>query len=535
MLTSAGTAAGRTAAAPALPAPRAARWAASREWSRPARGSSTDPEAAAFPSADPELLAAFSPAALDDALGVAHEALAGYLRDERTMGVELPAPDDLRARAEALMVAPQGGRMDAQRLADVIDLYLSTAIHLRSTGYMARQFSSVIPVTAVFDMVTAMVPQPASFYEAGPLANVADKIMAAEFADLIGWPAGGFDMVSTSGGTLANLSALLAARNTYCHRKWGAGYGAGARLAVAAGADSHYSVARAAAIIGLPPEAIVTLPLNSRRQIDPDGAAAALAAARDSGLDVFAVVAAAGSTPTGAIDPLAQLAELARAEGAWLHVDAAHNGAFLVSDRLRARVSGLGEADSFCLDAHKTLFVPAAATLLFYRDPQAAQRAFTDQASYVFDDPADPWNGWDSGGKNLECTKRPAILNLWLVWTLYGRELLARKLEYLVDLTRDAADHINSQPDFTLTLAPESNILCFQHVPGPMPAQELNELQVAIRDGVRAQGRFLVSKVDLGPRTVLRMVLMNHQIEVEHVAAACDEIRRVAAGIRAAQ
>src|SRR6202000_2697118 len=106
----------------------------------------------------------------------------------------------------------------------------------------------------------------------------------------------------------------------------------------------------------------------------------------------------------------------------WFHVDAAHNGAFLVSDRLRERLKGLELADSFCLDAHKTLFVPGLCTLLFYRDPTAARVAFPERPSYLFDPLEDEMSLFQSGVKNFECTKRPSILNLWLMWALYGRQ-----------------------------------------------------------------------------------------------------------------
>lgn len=479
---------------------------------------------------------AFSAQSFADAAKIAAEKLHELLDGDDIRGVFLEKPADLQDAARALMAPPDEAGFDAGRFADILDLYIRTTIKVHSRGYMARQFSSVVPVAAVFDMVTAMAPQPASYYEAGQLANVADRIMAEEFGRLIGWEPGSFAMVTTSGASLANMTAVLAARNRVLAGSWADGVdpnGRGrGRPAIAIGADAHFSASRVAGILGLGDNQVVRLPLNEHRQIDLDGARAALAAADARGLDVFCIIAAAGTTSVGAIDPIEGLAELAHERGGWLHVDAAHNGAFLVSDRLRPRVEGLRYADSFCLDAHKTLFVPGLCSLLFYRDATVVDTAFPHKASYVFDPEEDEMSLYQSGTKNFECTKRPSIINLWLVWALYGRRLFEQKINYLVELTRAAHDLIVEQPDFEVIHQPESNILCFVHKPDWVAADQLGRLQLRLRDRIRAEGRYFVSKVDLDGRTVLRVVLMNQRIAQADIAGLLDAIRRHASDIR---
>lgn len=477
---------------------------------------------------------AFSTDTLETATSIALEALTEYLDDDVLAGVTLVPPQQLLAEARELMREGSGdGRFPAERFRQIIDLYLRTAIHLRSRGYMGRQFSSVLPATSAFEMVLAAAPQPASFYEAGQLANVADKIIAEEFGAFLGWTPGSFDMISTSGGALANLTAILAARNSYAPMSWSMGVGmpTGRRLAIAASEDAHYSLSRAAGVLGIGDTSIVPLPVDAQRRIDPDGAIRALEEAKFQGLDVFCLVASAGTTSVGAVDPLADLANYARSQGIWFHVDAAHGGALLVSDSLRPRLAGIAMADSFCLDAHKTLFVPAACTLLFYRDPAAARRAFVQEASYVFDHPEDEMTLFESAPKNFECTKRPSIIELWLVWALYGPQVLAAKLEYLVDLTREAHGYFESQPDFRTVTVPDINILAFEYVAPGLPPAALGALQVAIRDRMRADGRYLITKVNIGHQPVLRVVFMNHDLSLSDVADLADEIRRVAAEI----
>lgn len=477
----------------------------------------------------PEILTdAFEPTHFSEAVALAHDRLVNHLHRDEVEGLTQIRPHDLLAQARALMTSGQGDRFDPQRFADILDLYLRTGIKVNSRGYMARQFSSVPPVAAVFDMISALAPQPGSFYEAGPLPNVADRIIAEEFGALLGWPAGSFEMVSTSGASLANMTAVLAARNRHYATGWKEGVAGDARgrPAVAIGADSHFSVTRIAGILGLGEDQVVRLPLNARRQICTEGAAQALNAAAQRGLHVFCIVAAAGSTSIGANDPLPALAEMARERGAWLHVDAAHNGALLVSNRLRSRVKGLELADSFCLDAHKTMFMPSACTLLFYRQRGVAETAFPQKASYVFDPEEDEISRFESGVKNFECTKRPAILNLWLTWALYGRKFFESKLDYLVDLTQAAHDHLTALPDFTVQHEPESNILCFVHRPQGSAGLDIDRLQLELRNRVRDAGRYFISKVDLDGATVLRIVMMNHRIGIEDIAGLVEDIRR---------
>jgi len=380
-------------------------------------------------------------------------------------------------------------------------------------------------------MVTAMAPQPASFYEAGQLANVADAIMAQEFAALLGWAPDQFDMVATSGGALGNLTALLAARNRHVPQAWTEGLQSrsdGRRLGIAVGADSHYSVNRAAGVLGIGESCVIRLPLDDQRRICVYEAASVIDRAAREGIDLFCLVASAGTTPTGAIDPLDELADLAAERGLWLHVDGAHAGSFLVSERLRPRLRGIERADSFILDAHKTLFVPAACTLLFYRDALSSQLAFEQVASYVFDDPYSEASRIESGGKNLECTKRPSIVNLWLLWSMYGPELLAAKLETLVELTVMAYAVIDEQSDFRVVHRPQSNILVFQYTPDGFDASEVDSLQRALSDRVRARGRFLISKTDVGDACALRLVMMNHEITELDVRELLDEVREAA-------
>ncbi|MEU3460657.1 pyridoxal-dependent decarboxylase [Streptomyces sp. NPDC006733] len=455
-----------------------------------------------------------------------------HLSDFSIKGLELTEPASLSRAARALMAPDQTGiaAFDEKKLEAIIDLYVRTGIQVHSPGYMGRQFSGVVPLGGVIDFVSSVVNQPSSFYEAAQLPNVAERIMADELNRFIGWDQGRFAMVTTSGGSLANLTALLAARNHKFPHFWTEGsslLGGQARPAIAVGSDVHYSVSRAAGIMGIGEGQIVRLPLNDKLQICMDQAGPALDAAERRGLQVFCVVASAGSTSVGAFDPIDELADLARARDLWLHVDGAHGASLLVSDTLRHKMRGIEKADSLTWDAHKMMFVPAPCTLLFYRNEERSRGAFRQTASYVFDEEVDVYTELDSGERNFECTKRPMIMPLWTLWSLYGRALFAEKIEYLCQLAESAHRTLQAERDFETVHRPEANILCFRYRPADLAEEDVHGLQVAIRDELKIQGNFFISKVNIGGVAALRVVMMNHRIAGEHFRMLLGEIRRV--------
>lgn len=455
-----------------------------------------------------------------------------YLKDHSVKGLHLTEPSVLMQTARKLMTKDGAAvtAFDEARFKSIVDLYMQTGIHVHSPGYMGRQFSGVIPLAGVFDFMSSVLNQPSSFYEAAQLPNVAEHIMAEELNRFIGFDPEQFTMVSTSGGSLANLTALLAARNDKLPGVWDKGISSYTQQgipAIAASEDAHYSVVRAAGILGIGEEQIVRLPVDAARRICVTKVQSVLDDAKRRGLNVFCLVASVGSTSVGAVDPVGELADIAHRNSLWLHVDGAHGASLLVSDKLRYALEGIGKADSLTWDAHKMLFVPSPCSLLFYRDKEKAYGAFHQKASYVFDNHADIYSDYDAGGKNFECTKRPGIMNLWVLWAIYGRALFASKIEYLCDLCKEAYSLLINEPDFEAIHKPDTNILCFRYRPQSAYSVSASALQLQIRNRIRQDGKFFISKVDLGSETALRVVFMNHDIKPVHFRMLLDEIRKV--------
>lgn len=462
------------------------------------------------------------------------ERLAAYLADHSVRGLAQQEPAELHEALQELMT--EGGA-DDERLRKIVDLFIASGIQVHSPGSMGRQFTGILPLPAILDMVGSIVNQPASFYEAGQFPIMAERLMAAELNEFIGYDPERFAMVTTSGASLATLTAMLAARNHAFPDFWQRGCRSvrdDAIPAVMVSEDVHYSVSRAVGILGIGAEQVIKLPIDAARRIRVDSIRPKLEEARARGLKVFCLVATVGSTSVGAFDPIDEIADITEAEGIWLHVDGAHGASLLLSDRHRHKLAGIARADSLVWDAHKLLFVSAPCTLLFYRDRAKSLGAFRQQASYVFEKEPDQYTLYDSAEMNFECTKRPMIVGLWAAWSLYGRGLFEEKLDYLCALTNAFYEHLQTQPDFEVLHRPECNILCFRYVPYPMSDEDVDEFQLALRNAIRDDGTFFVSKVEVSGIATLRCVMTNHLTTMEHCIALLDKIREVGEGWLAA-
>jgi len=444
-------------------------------------------------------------------------------------GIRIRDPKELEESVRKLMgetSALQGGTSNMERFREMVRLYLDNGLSVYSVGSMGRQYTGCSPLTAVMDMVNSIANQPSSFYEASQLPCVVERIMGDTLNEYVGFDKDSFAMVCTSGGSLANLTALLTARN--CKYKECRSMGMQtsnlhSKPTVAMSKDAHYSMIRAVEILGIGKDNIVWLPMNAKRQIDINKTMEALTKAKEDDKDVFCIIATAGTTPVGAIDPLEELAFIAHDNGAWLHVDGCHGASLLLSERYRQSLDGIGKADSLSWDAHKMLAVPSPCSLLFYRDRTKAMETFRQSASYVS---TEKGTEYGNGEINFECTKRPTIMNLWAQWTLYGKKYFEERIDHVCQGCMEAYSLLLGQSDFKVVNMPEMNILCFRYVPQNLPKEmDVSLFQTRVRNEVCRRGNFYISKACLDGDAVLRVVVMNPRHTAKDFEDLLDEIR----------
>lgn len=451
-------------------------------------------------------------------------------------GRVLPAAtpeEQIRRAADCLEQHRWGGGSLADRFDTLIQTALSQGIALNHPGYVGHQVPPPVPLAGLFDAAGAVTNQGMAIYEMGPWAMAVEQALVRKFAGLIGWSTDTCNGLVTHGGSLANLTALLTARNVTFPNAWQEGLPrTGPPPVIVAHTDAHYCISRAAGMLGLGTKQIVPAALDDLRRIDPQQLDDTLTRLHRGDTPVIAVVACSCSTPIGAFDPLDAIADICRRHGVWLHVDAAHGGGVLTSARHRHLLAGIEQADSVVLDAHKMLFMPALCTFLFYRDRQHAYMAFQQQAPYLFSGPATAPGSCradlDGGLRTVECTKRAAAFGLWGVWALFGEQLFEELVDTVFSKAQRLHHLLQQAEDFQPLCKPQANIVAFRHLPTRLqgaPPAVVSAYQKAVRDKLVASGRFYLVTTQLDEATVLRTTLMNPQTSDADLEALLAALR----------
>ena len=399
------------------------------------------------------------------------------------------------------------------------DAVLNHSLHIHHPRNLGHQVATPLPIAALCDLVAALTNQAMAVYEAGPAATLIERQAIRWLGELVGWRDA--EGVLTSGGAQANLTALLAARQqTAGWGVWKTGVGNGVPLRILASEHAHYSVARAAGIMGLGTDAVVKVAADDQGRMAMSALVKAHEAVTATGARVMAAVATAGCTPTGSIDPLSEIGAFCREQNLWLHVDGAHGASALLSERHRDALRGIDLADSVVWDGHKLLYMPAPVSAVLFRNPEASYAAFAQEASYLFQGHTHAEEAFNTSYRTLECTKRMMGLKLWAAFSLYGVEGMAQLVDRAFNNAQMLADKIEASGDFELLMRPQNNIVCFRHRTGN---------QAALRKQLVESGAFHLTQVDLHGQTWLRTTLMNPFTSTADLTGLLDHLRQAAA------
>ncbi len=449
--------------------------------------------------------------------------------DDATHALHPAEPEAIAAEMLGVLAGGAGNANLAPR--DIVARALRYVTDTQHPRFLGHQVSGPAVDAAVTTLLSGMFNNGSGVFEMGPWAAGIERALVAWALSRAGFTAG--DGIVTSGGSVGNLTALLAARQRIVP---GDAWRDGARgepLAILTSTESHYSVGRAARILGLGDEGVVGVPVDAHRRLDAAHLEASLAAARARGRRVFALVVSAASTATGAYDAIEPAADFAQKHGLWLHVDGAHGAAALLSPRYAPLMRGVERADSLVWDAHKMMRVPSLATFVLYRERAASYAAFAQHASYLFDEQSQgyaqelPW--YDGGLRTLECTKPALGLPLFTLLACRGEAFVREHIERSFDLGGTFARMLAAEPDFEVAGTPSINIVCFRHVPkSGTVGVALSEHQRRVRKKLLENGRFYIVQTNLGDETWLRVTLINHDTRENDLRELVHAIRAAA-------
>ncbi len=329
------------------------------------------------------------------------------------------------------------GLASDQLLAD-LDLVMDGAYNPGHPGAMAHLDPPPLAASIVGDLICAGLNNNLLAEELSPSLSRLERSLMAWLAERLGLPAGSGG-VPASGGTLSNLMALVTARRER-------GLGCNGEAVVLASADAHVSIGKALAVMGLPASALHTIPTAGDGGMDPAALADRLESLQQLGVPVIAVVATAGTTVRGAVDPMLALAPICRRHDVWLHVDGAIGAVFALSDRHRKRVAGLELADSITVNPQKLLGITKTSSLLLLANPQALERSFGTGLPYM--EPS--WGGGHGGESGLQGTRPAEVLKLWLGLRQLGLEGIDALLDGAIARREQLQQLLQLQPGLTL-------------------------------------------------------------------------------------
>jgi len=397
-------------------------------------------------------------------------------------------------------------------------------------GYLAYVPGGGLPAAAVADFIACAVNRFVGVPAAAPALAVLEATAIDWLAGLMGCPAGTAGIL-TSGGSISNLTALVTARVDRLPEDFLAG-------TIYLSDQTHHSLARAARIAGFPERAVRRVPVDARLRLRPADLEAMVLEDAARGARPFLVIANAGTTNTGAIDPLPEILAIARAHGLWVHADAAYGGFFrLVPEGVR-RLDGLGECDSITLDPHKGMFLPYGTGCLLVRDAATLRAAHRGEAGYL-QDLHDEAGAPDFHTLSPELSRDFRGLRVWLPIVLHGLAAFRQQIDEKLALARAAWDRLRRLPMLDMVDEPQLSIVAFRWRAGPgagaasIAAADARAAELMQR--VNARRRVFLSSTVIDGRFVVRLCVLSFRTHADRMEEALDAIAQEAgllAGLR---
>lgn len=413
--------------------------------------------------------------------------------------------------------------------------------HPRFFGYVA---SPATPVGAFADLIASALNQNVTSWRSAPAATLVEQTVVRWLGQLIGYGTDARGLLM-SGGSMANLNALFIAHRV----KAGAQtsqlglWNAGKPMTVYASDQVHFSIVKAADVLGLGREQVRLLKSTEQFRLDVNGLRERLASDIKSGFKPFCVVASAGTVNTGAVDSLEEIAAIAEEYGLWLHVDGAYGALSAMDETKRHLFAGIERADSVSLDPHKWLYAPVDVGCLLFRDEARVREAFSaNEADYIKvheQESDEAFAFWDYG---IELSRRFRALKIWLMLRYYGTRRVAAAIQSNNAMAFEMAERLRASTDFELLAPPELSICCFRYAPQGLRARpasededrrvrvskELDDLNARIMQRVQRGGRAYLSNATIRGSYALRACITNFRTTSEDIAETLSVVREAA-------
>jgi len=411
---------------------------------------------------------------------------------------------------------PETGRPLAELLDLLFERVIPKSFNTAGPGYLAYIPGGGLPHAAVADLISGITNRYVGVFAAAPGVVALEANVVRWLCEMVGYPedAGG---ILTSGGSLSNFSALVAARSERLPEDFLSG-------TLYVSDQAHYSLEKAARLAGFPQASVRRIPSDAAFRIRLELLRESIAQDRAAGSTPFFLVGSAGTTNTGAVDDLEGLAEIAREERLWYHVDAAYGGFFALTARGRRTLSGMERADSIALDPHKGLFLPYGTGALLARDVGALERAHAVWADYMPPHQEDP-DRPDFSRISPELSRGWRGLRVWLPIAMHGIAPFRRNLDEKLDLARAAAEALRQIPGVEILAEPQLSIVAFRLRRPGLEEAALTALNRRLLARINGRNRVHLTSTLLGGRFAIRICVLSFRTHRDRMEAGLEDIR----------
>ena len=426
---------------------------------------------------------------------------------------------------------PQQGKNIEEILEQFTKDVLAHAMQVPSPRYYGQFNPTPLPIGVWADALASALNQNAGAWRNGPTSAMIEARVFRWLCELIGYGPESLGVLA-SGGTEANLIALKCARDGAYQAAVPHGLrSAPGDLTVYASEQCHFSIERSVDILGLGRKSLRKIATDEEFHISTDALQKQIEADRKAGCTPCCVIGIAGATSTGVLDPLAELAAIARKNDCWYHVDAAYGGALAFSEKHRAKLKGIDLADSVTFDPHKWMFVPFACGAVLVRDGGSILRDSFDITPEYLNE--------DRGGVDVEFdffrygqmgTRRFNSLKLWMALKFMGREGYAKVIEHQIELTDYLARRIDELTDFKGVGQVETAVCCFKFQPvglANIDGVEQDRLQQRLQQKIERSGEAWITTTVLNGRRVLRVNINSFLTERRHIDDLVELLQRM--------
>ncbi|MCX5468134.1 pyridoxal phosphate-dependent decarboxylase family protein [Acinetobacter nematophilus] len=478
----------------------------------------------------------------ESAMAEATKAVAAWLQNDK-----MYTGGSIKELREAISFTPSKEGLGLhQSLERMVELFLNKSLKVHHPHSLAHLHCPTMVTSQIAEVLINATNQSMDSWDQSPAGSLMEVQLIDWLRQKVGYGAGQAG-VFTSGGTQSNLMGVLLARDWSIAKNWkdedgrpwsvqrdGVPNEAMRNVKVICSENAHFSVQKNMAMMGMGFQSVVTVPVNENAQMDVDALEKTMAHLQAEGKIVACVVATAGTTDAGAIDPLKKIREITNKYGAWMHIDAAWGGALILSNDYRSMLDGIELSDSITLDFHKHYFQSISCGAFLLKD-EANYRFMHYEAEYLNSAYDEEHGVPNLVSKSLQTTRRFDALKLWMTIENLGEELYGSMIDHGVKLTREVADYIKATQGLELLVEPQFASVLFRVVPEDYPVELLDTLNQNVADELFARGEANIGVTKVGQVQSLKMTTLSPVATLDNVknllALVLEEADRIKAAI----